>query len=499
MAVSVAQPEPPVIDSVSYDLINGCVYVSWYPSPTPDIDGYIIYREESLEWQRVDTVYDPLATLYIDMTSNAQGQSERYRVSSFYYDPDPVVSAMCEPHNTIYVFTYFSEMDACYGRDSVNWNSYLGWQTVSYYEIYCKIELGNYNYLATVPGDQTYYIHHNLTNDVTYCYFVRAFGIDSVERTSTSNYNCISTIMPVMPEVLNADYATVTDYNKVELSFTIDPEADIVEYKLLRAPYITGPYDIIYRFDGNESSPLVYIDDVEIFYESYYYKLIAVNTCGIDIDTTNLANNILLDVYLSNNLIPSTNFNMMHILTWNDYNSWLGEVDRYDIYRMTDGGAPELIATVGPDQTTYSDNITPEDDALNSYANVEGDFCYYIEAVEGDNNPYGITGISKSNIACASQPPIVYMPNAFNPLSIVEENQIFRPVVSFASPHDYQFIIYNRWGEIIFETNDALQGWDGKMGNKFVQMGTYTYYLKFSTSENYIYKDAGYFNVFYSK
>lgn len=500
VSVVISQPEPPVIDSVGVNLISGVVYISWYPSPTVDIDGYIIYREYQSNWPCIDTVYDPLATSYIDMNSNALGQSEKYKISSFKYTPpDIVVSAMCPPHNTIYVFTYFSEIDACYGRDSVNWNSYINWETVSYYEVYYKIDLAPYSYLVTVPGDQTYYVHNNLTADRTYCYYVRAFGTDSLVRTSTSNYNCIYTSMPALPNILNADYATVSDYNQVEISFSIDPDADIIEYKLLRAPNINGPYDTIARFDGSVTSPLIYTDDVAIFYETYYYKLIAVNTCGIDIDTTNLANNIVLDVYVNNNLMPSTNYNLTHILNWNDYNKWLGDVERYDIFRMVDGGGAELIGTAGPDQNTYIDNITPDDDAYDIYANVEGNFCYYIVAVEGGSNPYGIMGLSRSNIACASQPPIVYIPNAFNPLSNIEQNQIFKPMVSFASPLDYQFVIYNRWGEKIFKTNNALEGWTGKIKTKYVQTGTYVYYLKFSTSENYIFMDTGYFNVFYSK
>jgi gliding motility-associated-like protein len=38
-------------------------------------------------------------------------------------------------------------------------------------------------------------------------------------------------------------------------------------------------------------------------------------------------------------------------------------------------------------------------------------------------------------------------------------------------------IIYNRWGEIVFETHDAERGWDGSYGmeGNDVQDGTYTY------------------------
>jgi gliding motility-associated-like protein len=42
-------------------------------------------------------------------------------------------------------------------------------------------------------------------------------------------------------------------------------------------------------------------------------------------------------------------------------------------------------------------------------------------------------------------------------------------------------LIYNRWGELIFESFDASKGWDGSYGTEggLVQDGTYTYKITF--------------------
>jgi gliding motility-associated-like protein len=37
--------------------------------------------------------------------------------------------------------------------------------------------------------------------------------------------------------------------------------------------------------------------------------------------------------------------------------------------------------------------------------------------------------------------------------------------------------IYNRWGNIVFETNDIKNGWDGKMGNQSCPAGVYSYII----------------------
>ncbi|MEO6168316.1 MAG: gliding motility-associated C-terminal domain-containing protein, partial [Chitinophagales bacterium] len=37
------------------------------------------------------------------------------------------------------------------------------------------------------------------------------------------------------------------------------------------------------------------------------------------------------------------------------------------------------------------------------------------------------------------------------------------------------FYIFNRWGELVFETTDVAQGWDGKLKNEPQGVGVYVY------------------------
>lgn len=50
---------------------------------------------------------------------------------------------------------------------------------------------------------------------------------------------------------------------------------------------------------------------------------------------------------------------------------------------------------------------------------------------------------------------------------------------------EVEFIVYNRWGEKVFETTDVNIGWDGNFRGKKAQPGVYVYYLKagLNTSE----------------
>lgn len=66
----------------------------------------------------------------------------------------------------------------------------------------------------------------------------------------------------------------------------------------------------------------------------------------------------------------------------------------------------------------------------------------------------------------------LYIPNAFTPQGD-EANQVFR----FYGTNIAQFelIIFDRWGEVIYETTDVNGFWDGTYRDRIVQDGTYVY------------------------
>ncbi|MFZ4400301.1 MAG: gliding motility-associated C-terminal domain-containing protein [Bacteroidales bacterium] len=74
----------------------------------------------------------------------------------------------------------------------------------------------------------------------------------------------------------------------------------------------------------------------------------------------------------------------------------------------------------------------------------------------------------------------IFIPNAFLPRGITKT---FKPIGSFSAETELYFAIYNKWGQLLFETNDYNIGWDGKYQNDVVQSGVYLYYLKIKYGE----------------
>jgi len=62
----------------------------------------------------------------------------------------------------------------------------------------------------------------------------------------------------------------------------------------------------------------------------------------------------------------------------------------------------------------------------------------------------------------------IYVPNAFTPDGS-GVNEIFKPVMDGFDPYDYTLLIFNRWGEVIFESHDMEVGWDGKFAGQDYQ------------------------------
>ncbi|MFT3885262.1 MAG: gliding motility-associated C-terminal domain-containing protein [Flavobacteriales bacterium] len=133
-----------------------------------------------------------------------------------------------------------------------------------------------------------------------------------------------------------------------------------------------------------------------------------------------------------------------------------------------DSGPYALLRVNGPDQWTYDDTVT-------AFASGKGRFCYYVQAIE-TGNPV-LDAVSESNTACAVQEEAVWIPNAF---IIGGHNPVFLPVLAYVDVTTYELAIYNRWGQLIWTTNDPYKPWDGQVDGTYVPQGVYAYYCAFN-------------------
>ena len=65
-----------------------------------------------------------------------------------------------------------------------------------------------------------------------------------------------------------------------------------------------------------------------------------------------------------------------------------------------------------------------------------------------------------------------YIPNSFTPNEDDVNDEFFGTGEGFT---EYSMYVYDRWGELIFESNDHEYHWDGTFKGSQVQQGTYAY------------------------
>jgi gliding motility-associated-like protein len=79
--------------------------------------------------------------------------------------------------------------------------------------------------------------------------------------------------------------------------------------------------------------------------------------------------------------------------------------------------------------------------------------------------------------AIEDDPPL-FIPNSFTPNSD-GLNDVFSPAGNYDNIVDFYMAIYNRWGQLVFETRNKNQAWDGIIDNETVQLGVYIYKIDY--------------------
>jgi hypothetical protein len=224
-------------------------------------------------------------------------------------------------------------------------------------------------------------------------------------------------------------------------------------------------------------SPQTYIDkNVHTQEKNYFYKVEVADNCDNPGVVSNVSKTILLHV--SND--QSDFFNVT--LTWDSYSTWLGGVQSYNITRAVNGICnPTPIINVPVLTKSYTDNVQ-------DFVSSQGKFSYYIEAVEGTGNVYGFLDKATSNPSDAYIEVSVFVPNAFVPKGL---NSVWLPIAQYVEKTDYKVMVFNRWGDKVFETHSDTEGWTGNDATDEV----YAYIIEYKNARGEYIQLNGHVNI----
>ena len=457
----ITKPNVSVMDTVSLNTPTGTnVNMSWIPSTSGDVEGYILYHFNGASWDSIGAVTGANITQFAFTDASVQNGPQLYSIAA--YDSCGNRSSIGLSQNTMFLK---AKLDVCKYAIDLQWNPFINMPGgVAGYNVYMSENNGPFSLLATVPSTNITYSHNTLTNGSIYNYYVQAVGNDNT-KTSISTQAGDTANLLILPTFGYLRKATVIDSRRVIVTAYVDTlnQPDVSKYKLQRAYEKTGPFSTVavQLYSGNPD--LTFSDfTARTNQYSYYYRIVTVDSCGNEVLVSNLGRTILLSGLAEQNLTNNLKFN--------DYEEWLGNVSNYALFRKIDNiWQPAPCAIIPFGQGSYLDDVS-------SLIQNSGKFCYRVEAYEGAGNTYGFTDTSSSNEFCLIQEPKVYIPTGFTPGG---KNTLFKPTFIYVDAKNYFFIVFNRWGQKVFETHNPEEGWDGMFDGTLAPEGTYVYNVRF--------------------
>jgi len=462
-------PVAPELDFVT--VVGGLSEIHWTPSPSSETNSYIIYRDIG-GFSPVATVYGRFTTVYTDVTGDPTAGIETYTIAS--RDSCGNLGPFNNnAHHTI--FLTVQQIDCSDGL-FLSWNDYDTWAPgVNRYEIYADRNFTGPAFIDDVlPGTNIYTLTGVADGD-NVCITVQALRADGT-AISVSNEVClvVNVVTPAAYTVMRN--ATVNSPTQIALEWYPDVAADLKQVSVQRSTD-----NITYINLGTTAAdiPTPVIDtynDNTIATNAvpFYYKVITIDSCDIEMPTGYVKTILLQGI---------DNANFTNNINWNAFEITNGTVLEYRIYR-DDGAGFNLINTVTAATLDYLDDVS-------AFINLVDNFCYRIECLyqlDAPENGVSEQLISNSNIICLEQGPRIYVPNAIVPGGV---NSVFLPVIIYGTETNYSMQIFNRYGEVIFETNSIGTGWDGTYKGDIVQMGAYGYVISFTATNGQVITKKG--------
>lgn len=464
-------PEAPTISSASVDT-NGHVRLTWVSSPSPEAYAYVISKNLPAGTTIIDTVIN--GTTYIDTSARANEQVETYYVTAL--DRCGNGSLIPPAHSTLLLKAVGAS--ACDRTVKLEWALYKNWQNpIEKHEILLSENGGAPRKVGEAAGNATTYTFQNAGANIEYCFSVRA-----VERvtgnSAVSSQSCLTlNVIPGITQLLLTNASVVAD-TLVAVSWIWNPDAQLKNVFIQRSSNGNNFTNV-----NTQTTPPPLLNASNTLSDrgatpgqgAVYYQIKTQDACDVEITSNQVAT-----IFLESAAHGTAGNN---VLRWTNYINENASNLTYELYRVEANAAPVLIGTTNGNTREWTDQV----DLTNPN---QATACYYILAKAVVTLPDGkMQEIqSRSNTACSSQEAGIYIPNAFAPNG---NNREFRPYLQFGEPVGYTMSIFDRWGNLIFETRSFSEGWDGRSRGKDAPQGVYTYLIRLEQGEGKMIQKAG--------
>lgn len=110
----------------------------------------------------------------------------------------------------------------------------------------------------------------------------------------------------------------------------------------------------------------------------------------------------------------------------------------------------------------------------NPIATIEEPTVFTVE-VTSEDGCVSVDSILVETLQLPCEDPYVFLPNAFSPNGDGQNDVLY---LRGEHIERFELIIYNRWGQMVFRSNDLEYGWDGTFNGEEAPLGVYGYHLE---------------------
>lgn len=279
----------------------------------------------------------------------------------------------------------------------------------------------------------------NITCGVEYCY--QQTMVYSNGSRSISLQKCVSAISTNTPTVVE-NISTVVGANEVTLQWSQDPAFIPTAYTVSKT--VNGTFS-----NTSTTTAPTLVDEPYVPEAATCYSITYTDACDNKSPVSLSACPIQLSAILESGNVVN--------LSWTAYEGWKQGVHHYIVERYNADGV--LISAINATATSHLDETQDLDNQV---------VAYRIVAVA---NQGGIPQ-SISNTIRLIKEPNLFHPTAFTP-NADGLNDVFNVFGQYVDQFEMQ--IFNRWGEMMFHTEDLNEGWDGRFNGTLMPEGTYVF------------------------
>ncbi|MEY3052355.1 MAG: hypothetical protein RLY31_2140 [Bacteroidota bacterium] len=460
---------PPALSPIlSASVVDGAVLITWQPSPSPEVTGYIVYRETPIGVVPIDTVYS--GNTYLDNGANPDQSPASYFVNAL--DPCGNTSIFDLKHTTTLLD---GTLNPCRQSISLEWNRYDSWPAgMEQQEIWASINGGAPAPALPVDANAASVEFPDLNDGDYYCLFVQATAAQT-GATARSNQFCFEADIVQSVRNFYLRSVSVNELNQPVLTWVWNNNAEIQGIIVLRsdendnytpADLLTPPNPLpqLLQYTDETGNPQS---------ASVFYQVETTDQCG-DLATSTYGATIHLT---AENNAPDRN-----LIQWTPLDLENATVTEYQLYK-TVAGTTNFVAATDPGTPGFVEYVDPAD--INAARG-----CYHVVATavlttpDGQQEPVEC----RSNTFCAIQTTRVFLPNAFAPEGF---NQVFKPLIALGDVVEYEMSVYDRYGQRLFASDNPESGWDGMFKGRRVPQGVYTYLIVVTQSDGRIINKQG--------